>query len=332
MAIRIRRREFIATLGGAATWPFVARAQQQSDLRTVAVIVSVAEGDNESKPRIAAFRAGFEELWKEHEKIRFEYRWTAGRVELAEQYAREIVALAPAVIVANGTPVIAALLKLTSSIPIVCAMVNDPVSLGFVKSLSQPGGNVTGFTFINSELIGKWMNLLKDSDPSLIRAALLFNPNTAPFYANFLREIEAAHWPGPLALAAMPVAGPEEMEKAIIEFGSTPRGGLIIGPDSFTVTNIERIAQLAAGNRLRAVSVYRPFAAAGGLMSYGPDTADIFRRTADYVARILKGASPADLPVQHPTKFDFVINVKAATALGLMMPPTLLALADEVIE
>ena len=333
MANQIRRRELVAALGGVAVaWPLAVSAQQQSDTRTVGVIMSVDESDSESQARVAAFHAGFEELWKERERIHFEYRWTAGSVELAEQYAHEIVALAPAAILANGTPVIAALLRLSTSIPIVCALLNDPVNLGFVKSLSQPGGNITGFTFINPELIGKWMSLLKDSNPSLTGAALLFNPNTAPFYRNFLREIEDAHRPGPLALAAMPVASPEEMERAIVKFGQTPGGGLIIGPDSFTVTHIERIAQLAAGNRLPAVSVYRPFAVAGGLMSYGPDTGDIFRRTADYLARILKGASPADLPVQQPTKFDFVINVKAATALGLMMSPTLLALADEIIE
>ena len=334
MTVTIGRRELLAALGGAAAaWPLAARAQQQkSDMRTVGVIMSVAETDTESQARIAAFRAGFEKLWKESEKIHFEYRWTAGRVELATQYAREMVALAPAVILANGTPVIAALLQLTTSIPIVCALLNDPVSLGFVKSLSQPGGNVTGFTFINPELIGKWMNLLKDSNASLTRSALLFNPNTAPFYRNFLSEIEAAHRPGPLDLAAMPVGSLEEMEKAIIDFARMSGGGLIIGPDSFTIVHIERIAQLAASNRLSAVSVYRAFAAAGGLMSYGPDTTDIFRRTAAYVVRILKGASPADLPVQQPTKFEFVLNAKAATALGLTVPPTLLALADEVIE
>jgi putative ABC transport system substrate-binding protein len=330
MAIYIRRREFIATLGAAAAWPLAARAQPA--VRTVGVIMSVAESDSESRARIGALRAGFEVLWKERERIHFEYRWTGGRVEFAEEYAREMVALAPAVIVANGTPVIAALLKLTRSVPIVCAMLNDPVGLGFVKSLSQPGGNVTGFTFINPELIGKWMNLLQDANPSLNRSALLFNPNTAPFYRNFLSEIEAAQRAGPLKLVAMPVGSPEEMERAIIEFARTPAGGLLIGPDSFSITHIERIARLVASNRLPAVSVYRPFVDAGGLMSYGPDTADIFRRTADYLVRILKGASPADLPVQQPTKFDFVVNSKAAKSLGLIMPPTLLAVADEVIE
>jgi putative ABC transport system substrate-binding protein len=330
MAIHIRRREFIATLGAAAAWPLAARAQPA--VRTVGVIMSVAENDSESRARIAALRAGFEALWKERERIHFEYRWTGGRVEFAEEYAREMVALAPAVIVANGTPVIAALLKLTRSVPIVCAMLNDPVGLGFVKSLSQPGGNVTGFTFINPELIGKWMNLLQDANPSLNRSALLFNPNTAPFYLNFLSEIEAAQRAGPLKLVAMPVGSPEEMERAIIEFARAPAGGLLIGPDSFSITHIERIARLVASNRLPAVSVYRPFVDAGGLMSYGPDTADIFRRTADYLVRVLKGASPADLPVQQPTKFNFVVNSKAAKSLGLTMPATLLALADEVIE
>src|SRR5262249_33378941 len=208
-------------------------------------------------------------------------------------YAREIVALAPAVILANGTPVIAGLLQLTTSIPIVCALLNDPVSLGFVKSLSQPGGNVTGFTFINPELIGKWMNLLKDANPSLTRSALLFNPNTAPFYRNFLSEIEAAHRPGPLDLAAMPVASPEEMEKAIIDFGRMSGGGLIIGPDSFTIVHIERIAQLAASNRLSAVSVYRPFAPPRRRVSFGAHEPGILPERGRSDGRLLRRAGRA---------------------------------------
>jgi putative ABC transport system substrate-binding protein len=242
------------------------------------------------------------------------------------------VALNPDVILANGTPVVAALQKLTGSIPIVCAMVNDPVGLGFVKSLARPGGNITGFTFIDPELISKWLSLLKDSTPSLNRAALLFNPLTAPFYRNFLSEIEASQQTRPIDLAAMPVRTPEEMDATIKTLGQNPGSSLIIGPDPFLIVHIQKIAQLAANNRLPAISVYRPFAVAGGLLSYGPDTADIFRQSASYVDRILRGASPADLPVQQPIKFEFVINLKAAKGLGLTVPPTLLALADEVIE
>ncbi len=329
----MRRRDFIAAVGGVAAWPLAVRAQQTSDMRTVGVIMSVAEHDAESQTRIAAFREGFEELgWKDRQNVHIEYRWVAGKNDLIERYTQEIVALRPDVILANGTGVVAAFQKITSTIPIVCVLVNDPVGLGFVKSLARPGGNITGFTYIDPDMISKWMELLKDVTPDLSHAALLFNPATAPYYRTFLSEIEAARLAGPLDLAAMPVGTPEDMDTAIKVLGQKPGSSLIIPPDAFLVVRIQRIAQLAADNRLPAISIYRPFAVAGGLMSYGPDTADIFRRSATYVDRILRGTSPAGLPVQQPTKFDFVINLKAAKKLGLNLPPTLLALADEVIE
>jgi putative ABC transport system substrate-binding protein len=330
----MRRRDFMALFGGAAAgWPLVAHAQQKSPTRTIGVIMGVTESDPDSQTRIAAFRAGFEELgWKDGQNIRIEYRWTAGRTEFVDQYCKEIVALAPSVILANSTPVVATLQNLTTSIPIVCALVTDPVGLGFVKSLSHPGGNITGFLFVDPELLSKWTELLKGSTPGLERAGVLYNPATAPFYRSFLSEIAAAQPPAQLDLTPIPVGTAEELEKAIVAFGQTPGGGLIVGPDSFNIVHIERIAQLAANSRLSAVSVYRPFAVAGGLMSYGPDTAEIFRRSAAYVDRILKGANPAELPVQQPTKFEFVINSKAAKALGVTLPATMLALADEVVE
>jgi putative tryptophan/tyrosine transport system substrate-binding protein len=330
----VRRREFIALLGGAvAARPLAARAQQKGGARTLGVLMGVSQADADSQTRIAAFLAGFAELgWKDGENIRIEYRWSAGRMDLIEQYARELVALAPAVILANGTPAVAALQKLTASIPIVCALVNDPVGLGFVKSLSHPDNNITGFTFIDPGLIGKWMQLLKDSYPALSRAALLFNPATAPFYWNFLRQIAATQEPAPLQLAALMVGDADELESAVRTVGEKPGGSLLVGPDPFNIVHIRQIAQFAVGNRVPAISVYRPFAVAGGLMAYGPDTADIFRRAAGYVDRILKGASPAELPVQQPIKFEFIVNVGAAKALGIEVPPTMLALADEVIE
>jgi putative tryptophan/tyrosine transport system substrate-binding protein len=329
----MRRREFITLVGGAVTSPLLAHAQQTRDMRTVGVILSSGESDAEGQARIAAFRQGFEELgWKDRQNIRIEYRWVAGKNDLIGQYAQEIVALRPDVILANGTGVVAALQKITSTIPIVCALVNDPVGLGFVKSLARPGGNITGFTYIDPDMITKWMGLLKDVKPDLNRAALLFNPATAAYYRTFLAEIETSRSAAPLDLAAMPVGSPEEMERTINALGQRPGSSLIIPPDAFLVVRIPRIAQLAADNRLPAISIYRPFAVAGGLMSYGPDTADIFRRSAAYMDRILKGASPAGLPVQQPTKFDFVVNLKAARDLGLNLPPTLLALANEVIE
>jgi putative ABC transport system substrate-binding protein len=328
----MRRRDFIRLAGGAAAlWPLTAGAQP--GMRKLGVLMIVAEDDPDSKRRIAAFRQGLGELgWQDGRNIQIEYRWAGGKPDLIRQYAQELVARAPDVILANGTPVVAALKPLTRSIPIVGVLIVDPVRLGFVANLSHPGGNITGFSFINSELIGKWTSLLKDAAPGLSRAVLLYNPKITPFYGDFLQEIAAA--PRSVAMEVVPatVDTVDEFQTRIEELAGIPRTGLLIGPDAGNIVNIRTLAQLAAANRLPSISVYRQFALEGGLMSYGPDTADIFRRSADYVDRILKGASPAELPVQQPTKFEFVVNQRAATALGLTLSPTLLSLADEVIE
>jgi len=293
------RREFLTLLGAAAGWPVGARAQQSKPVPRVGVLMTVAENDPDSLRRIGAFREGLRALgWVEGQNVTIEYRWAAGEVGRIQQYAEELVALKPDVILANSTPVLGALQKLTKTVPIVCALVNDPVVLGFVASLSRPGGNITGFTFIDPELIVKWMELLKQVAPSINRAALVFNPKTAPFYYH----------------------------------DRNPGGSIIVGPDPFTIVHIREIAALSQEHKLPAISVYRQFVTDGGLMSYGPDTMDIFRRSASYVDRILKGASPAELPVQQPTKFELFVNLKSAQVLGLSVPPTLLALADEVIE
>jgi putative ABC transport system substrate-binding protein len=330
----MQRREFVTLLGGAALGiPFAARAQQTGKQRTVGVLMTVAEGDADSQARIGAFRKGFADLgWKDGENVRIEYRWAAGRMDLMQKYAAELVALAPDVILANSTPIVAALQKITNSIPIVFALANDPVGLGFVKSLPRPGGNITGFTFINPALIGKWLGLLGELKPGVTRAALLFNPTTAPFYRRFLPEIEALRQPGAPSLVAMPIAAAAELAPAITDFAKAGGGGLLIGPDPFTIVHIKEITQLVQQAGLPAISVYRPFPTEGGLMAYGPDTADIFRRSAAYVDRVLRGGNPAELPVQEPDKFEFIINLKAAKALGTTVPPTLLAAADEVIE
>ena len=330
----MKRRAFIAVLGGAAAGlPIALRAQGTSGMRKVGVLLSGVENDQDSQVRIAAFRQGFAELgWREGQNVHVEYRWSAGKSELIRQYAEELVALAPDVILANSTPVIAKLKSMTASIPVVFALATDPVGLGHVQSLSRPGGNFTGFTFIDPALIGKWIGLLREIMPNLARAGLLFDPSTTPFYPGWIRQIEAAHQSGTTELAAMPVGSNDEMETAIAALAQKPGSCLMVGPDPFNVVRIKQIARLAAQNRLPAISVYRPFALEGGLLAYGPDTADIFRRSAGYVDRILKGASPADLPVQQPDKFEFVINLKAAKTLGLIVPATLLALADEVIE
>jgi putative ABC transport system substrate-binding protein len=328
----VRRRTFIALLGAAATWPLAARAQR-GGTRTIGVLLSGIESDPDSKARIAAFQKGMAELgWQEGDNLHVEYRWGAGKRELISQYAAELVALKPDVILANSTTVVATLKNLTTSIPVVIALVIDPVGMGYVESLPHPGGNFTGFTFISPELIGKWTDLLKDMTPAVTRAALLFNPATSPFYTGFVREIEATRKAGEIEVVTIQVASTAELEAGIAALAKQPASSLLIGPDPFTLVNLRQIAQLALQNRLPAISVYRPFTTEGGLMAYGPDTAEIFRRAAGYVDRILKGAKPAELPVQQPDKFEFTINLKTAKALGVAIAPTLLATADEVIE
>jgi putative ABC transport system substrate-binding protein len=328
----MKRREFIGVIGGtAALWPLMARAQQP--MRKLGVLMIGAEDDPDSKLRIAGFQEGLRDLgWQDGRNIRIEYRWGAGRAGLIRQYAQELVALAPAVILANGVLVLQEVKQLTRSIPIVFANVFDPVGLGFVNSLSRPGGNITGFTFVDPQLIGKWTSLIKDAAPGVKRAALLHNPETAPFYPSWLRELAAA--PQSVAMEVIPasVETVSDLQTTIEALARTPGTGLLIGPGPFNIVHIRKIAQLAAANRLPGISVYRQFAIEGGLMSYGPDVPDIFRRSAEYVDRILKGANPAELPVQQPTKFECVINQKAAAALGLTLSPMLLSLADEVIE
>ena len=334
MATDIGRREFISALGGAAAvWPLAARAQRAGGMHEVGVLMPGRESDPDSQARITAFRQGLADLgWKDGQNVHIEYRWADGKGDLIGQYAEELVALAPDVILANSTPVTEAFKKVANSIPIVFAATNDPVGQGFVKSLSHPGGNMTGFTFTNPEMIGKWVGLLKNVAPGMTRAALLFNPNTAPFYPNFLHEIETAGQPTAAELALTPVTTPAEMETAINALAQKPGSGLIIGPDVFNIVHIKQIAQLAGKNQLPAISGYRQFAVEGGLMAYGPDTADIFRRSAEYVDRILKGGNPADLPVQEPIKFEFIVNLKTAKSFGLAMPSGVVSIADEVIE
>ena len=329
----MRRRKFIRLVGGTAiAWPLASKAQQRHGLSTLGVMLSVAENDPETVVRLAAFRQGLRDLgWKEGENIHVEYRFGADPPDLIRQYVGELVAMAPDVIVASGTPVIVHLKAPTQSTPIVCALVIDPVGLGFVESLARPGGNITGFSFINSEMIVKWAALLKQAVPSLGRAALLYNPKIYPWYATFLKEIAASAQPA-LELTSTTIETVEDLQVRLPELARSPGTGLIIGPEAFMVDHMRELVDLASANRLPGVSVYRQFAVEGGLMSYGPDTPDLFRRSAGYVDRILKGANPATLPVQQPSKFDFMINQKAAAMLGLALPPILLAGADEVIE
>ncbi len=241
------------------------------------------------------------------------------------------MASSPDVIVANGTSVIAAFKGRTESIPVVFALSMDPVGLGHVKSLSRPGENFTGFTFIDPELIGKWMELLSDVAPGLTQAGILFNPDTMNPYPNFVREVQETQ-KSKVDPKLIPVRTTEDVASAVREFAGSAGRGLIIGPDPFNQVHLKQLADLTTSLRLPTISVYRSYTSDGGLMAYGPDTADVFRRSAAYVDRILKGEKPADLPVQQPNKFEFVINLKTAKALGLTVSPTLLATADETIE
>jgi putative tryptophan/tyrosine transport system substrate-binding protein len=332
----MKRREFMIGVGGAAAGtvcPRAARSQRGTGMRKVAVLMVAAENLPDSQARIAAFRQEFTDLgWKDGENVHIEYRWAAGMGDLVRRYAQELVALAPDVILANSTPAVEALKTLTDSTPIVFALALDPVGLGLVKSLSRPGGNITGFTFIDPELIAKWMELIKEAAPGVARSALLFNPAGHSFYYRFADRIQSARQPGATELVAMPAGTAGEMETAINGLAQKPGSSLMVASGPFNQVRIKQIAQLAWQNRLPAISVYRPFAFEGGLMAYGPNTADIFRRSAAYVDRILRGTTAGELPVQRPDKFEFSINLKAAQSLGLTIPPSLLARADEVIE
>jgi putative ABC transport system substrate-binding protein len=244
----------------------------------------------------------------------------------------DLVRSAPDLIVANGSPVLAVLKQATHTIPIVFAVVNDPVGQGFVESLARPGGNITGFTLINFEIIGKWVELLKEIAPHVRRTTLLFNPVTVPYYGSFLRELGTSSQNLSIEVASAPVQLKTDLEPAVATIARNPNSGLIVGADPFMVTNRGAIIELAARHQLPTIYEFRQFAVEDGLMSYGPDTADVFRRSTSYVDRVLKGAKPAELPIQQPVKFELVINLKTAKALSLEVPTTLLARADEVLE
>jgi putative ABC transport system substrate-binding protein len=329
----MRRRDFIVLSGAAAAWPLAARAQPAA-MRRVAVIMSPAEESPEGRARIAAFRDGLEQAgWREGRNLALDIRWAAGDMARIRAHAAELVAAAPEAIVANGTPAVIALQKLTRSIPIIFAQIQDPVGLGFAASLARPGGNITGFAMTaDFDLIGKWLEMLREAAPGTKRGLLLFNPDTVPFF----RTVLGAHAPGAPAFAIPLVPGevrtPDEIGPVLADFARAPGGGLIVPLDSFIVANLREIAAHALQKRLPSVSVYRQFTVEGGLASYGPDILEIFRRSAGYVDRVLKGEKPADLPVQAPTRFEAAVNLKTAHALGITVPPTLLATADEVIE
>jgi putative ABC transport system substrate-binding protein len=331
----VRRREFITLLGGAAAaWPLPARAQQPERMRRIGVFMPLAADDPIGQARIAALREGLAKLgWTEGRNIRIDTRWTStGDLESMQRFAKELVALQPDLIVTQSTPITATLLQETRTIPIVFALVADPIGSGFVASFAKPGGNVTGFVTIEPTMAGKWLELLKEIAPRVARVAFLFNPVTATYFEYWLNPFKAAAVSFAVEAIAAPVRDRSELESVIAEQARAPNGGLVVMPDTFTDTHRVEITSLAAGYRLPAVYPYRQFTAVGGLLSYGDDLIDNFRRAPTYVDRILKGEKPSELPVQAPVKFDLVINQKTAKALGLDVPLHLQQRADEVIE
>jgi putative ABC transport system substrate-binding protein len=325
------RREFITLLGGAAAgWPLAARAQQP---RRIGVLISnYAQTDREGQARIAAFLDTFQRLgWTEGRNVRIEYRWDAGDAERAKASAAELVHSAPDVIVVVANAALAELHRLTSTIPIVFTQVSDPVGGGYVAGLAQPGGNITGFQNFEPAMGGKWLGVLKEAAPNLSRVAVLFGSDSAASVA-VLRAAEALAPSLGVTVTAVDVRDGGEIERAIATFASQPDGGLIVVPHPYTVANRASIIILAAGHHLPAIYPFRYFATEGGMISYGPDQIEQWRGAATYVDRILRGAKPGDLPVQAPTKFELVVNLKTAKALGLNIPPAFPLRADEVIE
>ena len=331
--LHVRRREFITLFGGAVAWPVVARAQQAERMRRVGVLVAYAESDPEAQARIAALRQGLRELgWTEGHNVRMELGWGTGDPDRARTLATELISLAPDVIVAHGTPALTALHRATRTIPVVFVSVIDPVGAGYVQSLALPGGNITGFSTFEPEIGGKWLELLKEIAPGLRQVAGISDPDFKGF-AGVWGAIENMAPRFGLEVKNLPFqALTDDLESAVARFAQEPGGGLIVLPTALNAVQRNRIFSSAARGGLPAMYAFRFYATDGGLMSYGIDTVDLFRRSASYVDRILKGEKPADLPVQAPTKFEMVINLKTARALGLEVSPMLLARADEVIE
>ena len=328
----MKRREFIAALGGAAAWPVVGHAQQPEQMRRIGVLVASGEDESDIQARLAGFRQGIEKLgWSQGRNVRIDTRFAAGRADQYQVLAKELVALQPDVILAQSPSITAALQRESRAIPIVFVSVSDPIGAGFVANLARPGGNITGMMQYEAGITGKWLAMLKEISPRLARVALVGNAKTTA-YDYFLGAAEAAVPPLAIELKSRRVETAADIERAIGAFARAPNGGLLLLPDSTVTSNRDLIIALAAHHRLPAVYPFRFFVAAGGLMSYGTDQVEILRQAASYVDRILRGTNPADLPVQAPTKYETILNLKTAKALDLDVPTSLLARADEVIE
>jgi putative ABC transport system substrate-binding protein len=326
----MKRREFITLLGSAAAWPITARAQQPGGMRRIGVLVNLPSDDSESQARVGAFLQGLQEFgWAIGRNVRVEYRWATDAASLSRN-AAELVALAPDVILANANPSVWALQQVTRTMPIVFVASTEPVGSGLVETMARPGRNATGFASAEFGTSAKWLEMLKEVAPRVMRAAVLQDPLTGG--AGQFAAIQAVAGSFGVALSSLAASDVSEIERSVAEFARAPNGGLIVSRGAPTITHRDLIVKLAAQHGLPAVYPLRLFVAAGGLISYGPDVVDQYRRAAGYVDRILKGEKPADLPVQAPTKYELVLNLKTAKALGLDVPTTLLARADEVIE
>jgi putative ABC transport system substrate-binding protein len=329
----IRRREFVAALGGAATWPVAAHAQQGDRVRRIGVLLGFDENDPVAKPRLSAFTQALAGLgWTDGRNVWMDLRWGGGDINRTRALAQELVGLQPDIILAaSSTPATIALQRETRTIPIVFASVTDPVASGIVPRLDRPGGNITGFALYETSLGGKWLELLSEIAPGLKRAAIMFNPDTAPI-TPYMPLLETAARSLKVEAITAPVRSDAEIETAIIAFAREPGGGLVVMPDAFMLAHRSSIISAAARNNVPAVYWQSVCARDGGLLSYGPDSVDTFRRAASYVDRILRGEKPGDLPVQLPTKFEMVVNRRTAKALGLAVHTSILLRADEVIE
>jgi putative ABC transport system substrate-binding protein len=330
----VKRRELITLLGGATVaWPFSARAQQPDRIHRVGVLVGLPEDDPDSKPRLVAFRQGLEKLgWTEGRNIHLDVRFVLpANEQQVQMLVKELLALSPDVVVAQSTALTAAFRRESRNVPIVFIAVGDPIGAGFIVNLARPGSNLTGLTLYEGSIAGKWLAMVKEIDPRVTRAVFIINPKTSSF-AHFAREAETMARPLTIELTVSTIENAGDIGRVIESFASLPNGGLVFPPDATTSAHRDLVVALAARYRLAAVYAWRQFVTAGGLMSYGIDFVDQFRQAASYVDRILRGRSPAELPVQAPTKYETIINLKTAKALGLSAPPGLLVAADEVIE
>jgi putative tryptophan/tyrosine transport system substrate-binding protein len=329
----MKRREFITLTGGAAVWPLAARAQHADRMRRISMLLGLDENDPEAINRVKAFRLGMRDLgWIEGRNVQIEYRFAGTNLESINKNVAELVQLAPDVIVAHSTAIMFALKPTTHAIPIVFVMLNNPVDQGFISNLAHPGANITGFSFLESDIVGKWISLLSDVKPKLSRVALMFNPDSVPYFDVYLESFKALPQQTSVEVEAMHVRSVADVESAVAKLGREPDSGLIAASDTFILAVRGVILKAANQHRVPVISPYRQFVIEGSLMSYGPDTVDIFRRSASYVDRVLKGELPGNLPVQAPVKFELAVNLKTATALGLSLRESFLQLADEVIE